>query len=38
MAEVISAISSGGLGMVIVMVGNSPSIITDGDLRRAIER
>ena len=37
-AEVISAISSGGLGMAIVMVDNSPSIITDGDLRRAIER
>jgi arabinose-5-phosphate isomerase len=37
-ADVISAISSGGLGMAIVMVDNSPSIITDGDLRRAIER
>jgi arabinose-5-phosphate isomerase len=37
-AEVISAISSGGLGMAIVMVDDSPSIITDGDLRRAIER
>lgn len=37
-AEVISAISSGGLGMAIVMVDDSPNIITDGDLRRAIER
>jgi arabinose-5-phosphate isomerase len=37
-ADVISAISSGGLGMAIVMVDDSPSIITDGDLRRAIER
>jgi arabinose-5-phosphate isomerase len=35
--EVISVISNGRLGMAIVQ-GEKPSIITDGDLRRALER
>tara|TARA_A100001015_G_scaffold134815_1_gene149608 strand:+ start:7738 stop:8664 length:927 start_codon:yes stop_codon:yes gene_type:complete len=37
-AEVISAISGGGLGMAIVSTVDKPSVITDGDLRRAIEK
>ena len=37
-AEVISAISSGGLGMAIVVESGSISVITDGDLRRAIQQ
>jgi arabinose-5-phosphate isomerase len=36
-AEVISAISGGGLGMAIVATDDKPAVITDGDLRRAIE-
>lgn len=37
-AEVISAITGGGLGMAIVSTVDKPSVITDGDLRRAIEK
>ena len=37
-AQVISTISGGGLGMAIVSTADKPSVITDGDLRRAIEK
>lgn len=37
-AEVISVISGGGLGMAIVLTTDKPAMITDGDLRRAIEQ
>jgi arabinose-5-phosphate isomerase len=36
--EVISTISRSGLGLAIVMVEDKPHVITDGDLRRAIEK
>ena len=36
-AEVISTISSGGLGLAIVVKNNLVFVITDGDLRRAIQ-
>jgi arabinose-5-phosphate isomerase len=36
--NVISAISKSGLGLAIVMQANEPLVITDGDLRRAIEK
>ena len=36
-ASVISTISNGGLGLAIVQVGAEVLVITDGDLRRAIE-
>jgi len=37
-ASVISTISNGGLGLAIVQVGADVLVITDGDLRRAIEK
>jgi len=37
-ASVISTISNGGLGLAIVQVGVDVLVITDGDLRRAIEK
>ncbi|MEY8241314.1 MAG: KpsF/GutQ family sugar-phosphate isomerase [Cycloclasticus sp.] len=37
-ASVISTISNGGLGLAIVQEGGKVSVITDGDLRRAIEK
>ncbi len=37
-ASVISTISNGGLGLAIVQVGAEVLVITDGDLRRAIEK
>jgi arabinose-5-phosphate isomerase len=36
--DVISTISKSGLGLAIVMQANEPLVITDGDLRRAIEK
>jgi arabinose-5-phosphate isomerase len=36
--DVISTISKSGLGLAIVMQVNEPLVITDGDLRRAIEK
>jgi arabinose-5-phosphate isomerase len=36
--DVISAISKSGLGLAIVMQANVPLVITDGDLRRTIEK
>jgi len=37
-ADVITTITEGGLGLAIVEGHNAPHIITDGDLRRAIEK
>ncbi|MEY8251769.1 MAG: KpsF/GutQ family sugar-phosphate isomerase, partial [Colwellia sp.] len=37
-AEVISTISGGGLGLAIIQGSTNTSVITDGDLRRAIEK
>lgn len=37
-AEVISRITQGGLGLAIVIAEDGPHLITDGDLRRAIEK
>lgn len=36
--DVITAISKSGLGLAIIMQADEPLIITDGDLRRAIEK
>lgn len=36
--EVISTISQSGLGLAVVMIEDKPHVITDGDLRRAIEK
>jgi arabinose-5-phosphate isomerase len=37
-ADVITTITEGGLGLAIVEGHNAPHLITDGDLRRAIEK
>ena len=37
-AEVIGRITHGGLGLAIVLAEDGPHLITDGDLRRAIEK
>ena len=38
MADVITTMSKSGLGLAIVMANDVAHVITDGDLRRAIER
>lgn len=37
-ADVISVISQGGLGMAVVISDGTPHVITDGDVRRGIEK